>query len=76
MGGTYSMHVGDEKCIQNFVGNPEGRYHLEDLGIDRSVMLKLILWKMGFGGVDWIHLAQDKDWWCALVNTVMNLWVP
>jgi hypothetical protein len=23
MGGTYSMHVGDEKCIQNFVGNPE-----------------------------------------------------
>jgi hypothetical protein len=26
--------------------------------------------------VDWIHLAQDKDQWWALVNTVMNLQVP
>jgi hypothetical protein len=23
--------------------------------------------------VDWIHLVQDKDWWCDLVNLVMNL---
>jgi hypothetical protein len=27
-------------------------------------------------GVDWIHLVQDRDWWWALVNTVINLWVP
>jgi hypothetical protein len=27
-------------------------------------------------GVDWIHLAQDRDQWQALVNTVMNLQVP
>jgi len=27
-------------------------------------------------GVDWIHLAQDKDWWCALANMVLNIWVP
>jgi len=27
-------------------------------------------------GVDWIHLAEDKDQWQALVNTVMNLMVP
>jgi hypothetical protein len=27
----------------------------------------------GFGDVDWIHLAQDKDRWWAVVNTVMNL---
>jgi hypothetical protein len=26
--------------------------------------------------VDWIHLAQDKDQWQALVNMVMNLQVP
>jgi hypothetical protein len=25
-------------------------------------------------GVEWIHLAQD-DWWPAVVNAVMNLWV-
>jgi hypothetical protein len=29
-----------------------------------------------WGGVDWIGLAQDRDKWGALVNTVMNLWVP
>jgi hypothetical protein len=27
-------------------------------------------------GVDWIALAQDRDRWRALVNVVMNLWVP
>ena len=27
-------------------------------------------------GIDWIGLAQDMDRWRALVNTVMNLWVP
>jgi hypothetical protein len=31
--------------------------------------------KMGWGGIDWIDLAQDKNQWKALVNTVMNLWV-
>jgi hypothetical protein len=28
------------------------------------------------GGVDWIRLAQDRDKWRALVNVVMNLWIP
>jgi hypothetical protein len=26
--------------------------------------------------VEWMHLAQDRDQWRALVNTAMNLWVP
>jgi hypothetical protein len=30
----------------------------------------------GWGGMDWIHPAQDKDQWRAPVNTVMNLRVP
>jgi hypothetical protein len=32
--------------------------------------------EIGWGGVDWIGLAQDKDKWRALANVVMNLWVP
>jgi hypothetical protein len=31
---------------------------------------------IGWGGMDWIDLAQDRDQWSALENTVMNLWVP
>jgi len=27
-------------------------------------------------GMDWIELAQDSDWWHALVNVLMKLWVP
>jgi hypothetical protein len=30
---------------------------------------------MGWDGLDWIDLAQDRDQWKALVNTVMNLGV-
>jgi hypothetical protein len=30
----------------------------------------------GCGGKDWIDLSQDRDLWRALVNTIINLWVP
>jgi len=32
--------------------------------------------EVGFGGVDWIELAQDRDRWRALMYAVMNLLVP
>jgi hypothetical protein len=31
--------------------------------------------EIGWGGVEWIHLAQDRDRWWAVVNAVMNLHV-
>jgi hypothetical protein len=34
------------------------------------------LTEIGWGGMDWINLAKNRDQWRALVNTVMNLWVP
>jgi hypothetical protein len=32
--------------------------------------------EIGWGGMDWIDLAQDRDGWRALVNSVLNLGVP
>jgi hypothetical protein len=32
--------------------------------------------EIGWCGMDWIDLAQDRDKWRALVNTAMNLRIP
>ena len=38
--------------------------------------IKMYVQEVECGCVDWIELAQDRDRWRALVNAVMNLWVP
>jgi hypothetical protein len=38
--------------------------------------IKVDLGEIGWDGRDWIELAQDRDQWMAVVNTVMNLWAP
>ena len=38
--------------------------------------IKMALQEVGCGGMDWIELAENGDRWWALVNAVMNLWVP
>jgi hypothetical protein len=57
------------------VGKTEGNSHLEDRGVDGRIILKWIFNKWD-GGMDWIHLAQNRDRWWALVNAVINLRVP
>jgi hypothetical protein len=55
------------------VGNPEGK---RPLGRPRRrwvVNIKIVVREIGWDGMDWIDLAQDRDQWRALVNTVMNL---
>jgi hypothetical protein len=48
---------------------------LGDPVIDGRIILRWIFRKWD-GGMDWIHLAQDRDRWRAIVNTVKNIWVP
>jgi hypothetical protein len=38
--------------------------------------IKMDLREIGWDGVDWMDMAQDRDHWKALVNTVLNLRVP
>jgi hypothetical protein len=51
-------------------------FGLQKEGDNLEDNIKMDLEEMGFEDLDWIHLAQDRDRWRALVNTVMSLRVP
>jgi hypothetical protein len=57
------------------VGKPEGK---RPLGRPkrRLVDIRMDLVDERWGDVEWIGLAQERDRWRALVNSVLNLWVP
>jgi hypothetical protein len=58
------------------LGKPEGK---RPLGRPRRRLvdnIKMDLREIGWDGMDWFNLAQDRDQWRALVNTVMHLRVP
>jgi hypothetical protein len=54
------------------VGKPEGKRQLGRLRRRWEYNIKIDLREIGRVGMDLIHLAQDRDQWRALVNTVMN----
>jgi hypothetical protein len=58
------------------VGKPEGKIPLGRPRRRWEDNIKMDLREIGWGGMDWIDVAQDRDQWRALVNTVMNLGVP
>jgi hypothetical protein len=58
------------------VRTPQGK---RTLGRPRHTLedhIKMDVREIGWGGTDWIDLAQDKDQWRSLVNMVMNLQAP
>jgi hypothetical protein len=58
------------------VGKPEEKRPLRRLRLKWVDNIKMDLREMGWGVIDWIDLAEDRDRWKAVVNTVMNLRVP
>jgi hypothetical protein len=76
----YSHRCENLKSYRNayrlLVGKPEGT---RPLGRQRCRCrlvdnIKMDLAEIGWGGLDWIGLAQERDKWRALVNVAMNLW--
>jgi hypothetical protein len=59
-----------EKIVQGF----GGKLRRKDIARKTNV-IRMDLRETGLGDVDWIRLAQDRDWWWAVVSAVMNLWV-
>jgi hypothetical protein len=60
-------------AFRTMVGKPEGKRALGRPRRRRVENVKMDLKEIGWEGMDWIDLAQDRDQWRALVNTVMNL---
>jgi hypothetical protein len=64
------------KTYRLLIGKREGKSPLEGPRRRRLDNIRMDLGEVGWGGVDWIGLAEDRNRWRALVNAVMNLWVP
>jgi hypothetical protein len=58
------------------VGKPEQRRPLARPGHRWVDNIKMDFREIGWDDVDWIDMAQDRDQWRILVNTVLNLRVP
>jgi hypothetical protein len=57
------------------VGKPEGKRLLGRPRHRWVGNIRMDVVEVGWGDVDWMGLAQDRDRWRALVNSVLNLWV-
>jgi hypothetical protein len=72
----WAGHVARTKAIWNtyriLVGKPEGKgpQGISSRRLENNV--KMDLTEIGWGGIDWIGVTQDRDQWRALVNTVIN----
>jgi hypothetical protein len=65
--------MGEERNVYRvLMGKPEGKRPLERPRRRWEFGIRMDLRDIGWGSVGWIQLAQDRDRWRAVVNTVMN----
>jgi hypothetical protein len=76
MGKVCGTHGEKRNAYRVLAGNPEGKRPLGRRKHRWEDNIKMDLKHTRWEGVDWIDLAQDRDKWQAVVNTVMNLRVP
>jgi hypothetical protein len=69
--------MGEERnAFRLLVGKPEGKRPLGRLWRRWVDNIKMDLGEVGWGDVDWIGLALNRNRWRALVNSLLNLRVP
>jgi len=69
--------MGERRCVYKvLVGKPDGKRPLGRYRLRWEGNIKMDLQEVGCEGMDWIDLAQDRNRWPALLNTVINLQVP
>jgi hypothetical protein len=76
MGGACSTYGGKRSVYRVLVGKSEQKRLFGRPRRRWEDNIKMDLQAVGFGDIDWIKPAQDRDRWRVLVNDVMNLWVP
>jgi hypothetical protein len=74
-GRACNMYRGENECIHSVGRKSEGKRPLERPRYRRMDNTEMDLREIGCRGMDWTDLAQDRDLYHALVNTVMNLQV-
>ena len=73
----HAAHMGERRGVYRvLVGKPEGKIPIGRPRHRREDNIKKYLQEVGYGGMDWIDVALDRDRWWAFVNVVMNLKVP
>jgi hypothetical protein len=76
----WTVHVArigpNSHAYRILVGKPEGTRPLRRRRHGWVDNIKINIREIGWDGMDWTNLAEDRDQWRALVNTVMNLRVP
>jgi len=74
MSGACDTCGGQKRCIQGFGrGTAHERIQLGRLRSSWENNIAMVLEEVGWGGMDWITLAHDREGWRAVVNAVMNL---
>jgi hypothetical protein len=76
MGRACRTNGAKRNAYRILVGKPEGKKPLGRPRCRWVDIIKIDLREIEWNGMDWIDLAQHRDQWRALVNTVMNIWVP
>jgi hypothetical protein len=65
-------HTWERKVYKVMVGKHKGKRPFGRPWRGWEDVLRMDLWEIGWGSVDWTQLTQDRDRWRAVVNAVMN----